>query len=521
MKWPAAALCLICAFLFLYNLQSRDFWAPDEGDFAEIAREMGNNPVVPHLNNTPYGEKPPLFYYITYGSHRLLYFLKDETSMRIPTALAALGLALFFFTTMARLSGEKEAILAASILVSAPLFYWQARFLQVDMVFTVFVSAAMLSFYRFMRLDSKPFYYLFFVFTALAFMTKGPVSIALIVPSILIYLLIRRDASLLRKKETWLGLIILAAIIVPWYLAVYSREGFPYLYENIIRQNILRFFDAWSHKRPFYYYLTTLPLDFFPWSIFLPLGIYLCLSEKEARSRVSYFMVWSAWMFLFLSLSSGKISKYMLPLLPALSVITSRAFLPEQSSYRNWAVALFAVFFLALAYFLFFVRPDWYGRFRPERVVIGALSVALSLALALSLRKKEALLAFGGLFFFLTAAYGLANLAVYEKWNPYKSPKGVTERMKPYLQDGTPWVYYGSMRGTYVYYVGAYAIHIDEHDTAGIGALGKKMKRFFILTRKRDMNEVSLALPGVKPVFEEKIGGTDMVFAAYEGDGGL
>jgi 4-amino-4-deoxy-L-arabinose transferase-like glycosyltransferase len=520
MKWLVLSLCVICSFLFLSNLQSRDFWAPDEGDFAEIARETHNNPLVPHLNNTPYGEKPPLFYYITYGSHRVLHLFRDEASMRVPTALAALCLAVFFFFTVGKFLGKKESISATAILVSAPLYYWQARYLQVDMVFAVFVAGSMLSFLRFHEQGARVYYYLFFLLAALAFMTKGPVSIALIFPSVFIYLLLRKDYSLLKRKETYAGLLILAAIIVPWYAAVYLSEGFPYLYENIIRQNLLRFFDAWSHKRPFYYYFTTLPLDFFPWSLFLPLGMYLCLAHAINRSKTAFFLIWSGWMFLFLSLSSGKISKYMLPLLPAISVITSHAFLPERSKYRTGMFAFLAAFFLAFGCLLFFYRFDLYPEFRPERIAFGVLSVALFAALALCLWKRDSFRALGAVFFFMALVYGIANLSVYEKWNSYKSPRPVTERIKPYIKDGTPWIFYGSMRGAYVYYVGAYAVHVNEHDTKRMRVLGKELKSFFILTRKRDMNEVSQSLPGVRTVFEEKIGDTVMVFAAYDGMGG-
>ncbi len=518
MKWPVLALCIICSFLFLYNTQSRDFWAPDEGDFAEIARETEYHPVVPHLNNSPYGEKPPLFYYITYGSHRALPFLRDETSMRIPTALLAAGCAIFFFAVVRRFFGIKESMISVTILITAPLYYWQARYLQVDMVFAVFTASAMLSFFRFSRDGSRAFYYLFFVFTALAFMTKGPLSIALTFPAIAIYLLFRKDFSLVRQKETYIGLLILAAIVLPWYAAVYCWEGFPYLYENIIRQNFLRFADAWSHKRPFYYYLTTLPMDFFPWSLFLPMGVYLCMTNLREKPKTAYFLIWSAWMFLFLSLSSGKISKYMLPLFPAISLIAGSVFLEERSKYRNGVFFFLSMLFFALGWLLFLYRPGWYPQFYPERLCIGIFSLAASLALAFYTWKKKPFHAFAAVALFMVLCYGTANASIYGKFNPYKSPKRVAEKMKPYIIGGTPWVYYGSMRGVYVYYAGAYATHVDEHDTKKLIALGRELKSFFILTRKRDMNEVTAALPGVRPQFEERIGETVMVFSRYDRD---
>jgi len=108
-----------------------------------------------------------------------------------------------------------------------------------------------------------------------------------------------------------------------------------------------------------------------------------------------------------------------------------------------------------------------------------------------------------------------ANISIYKKWNFYKSPKPLAEKVKPHLKDGTPWVYYGSMRGVYVYYIGKYAIHVDEHSVAGLKKL-EHMKKFYILTRKRDYKELSDSLGGVRTIFEEKTGDTPMVFSLYE-----
>jgi len=89
--------------------------------------------------------------------------------------------------------------------------------------------------------------------------------------------------------------------------------------------------------------------------------------------------------------------------------------------------------------------------------------------------------------------------------------------VKPLIRDGTPWVYYGSMRGVYVYYIGKHAIHIDEHNTVELKKL-VNMEKFYILSRKRDHKELSDTLVNVKTIFEKKIGETPMVFLLYEKD---
>jgi hypothetical protein len=110
----------------------------------------------------------------------------------------------------------------------------------------------------------------------------------------------------------------------------------------------------------------------------------------------------------------------------------------------------------------------------------------------------------------------IANVSLYSKLNLYKSPKAMCEKIKPFVKNGTPWVYYGSMRGVYVYYIGTYAIHVDEHSNHELKKLHEELREFFILTRKRDMNEVYSAFTSVNVLFEYKIGDTLMVFARYK-----
>src|ERR1035437_5617209 len=58
---PAAA----AAVLFLVAASGRDFWSPDEPDFAEHVREMleRKSLLLPYENGKPYSEKPILFYW--------------------------------------------------------------------------------------------------------------------------------------------------------------------------------------------------------------------------------------------------------------------------------------------------------------------------------------------------------------------------------------------------------------------------------------------------------------------------
>lgn len=505
------AISIICSILFFLNLQSRDFWAPDEGDFAQIARELPENPVVPHLNGKPYGEKPPLYYYITYLSKTILGSIKDEVSLRLPSGLFALLGVIFFFATIRKFFDHRKAFIAACILLSTPLYYWQARYLQVDMVFSIFVSSCLLLFLWFYDTRKEYLLYLSFLSLAFAFLVKGPLAVVLVLPIIFIFLLLEKSLKVIRPRQLVIGALISIAVILPWYIAVYIKEGAPYLYENVIRQNFLRFFDAWSHRRPFYYYFTTLPLDFFPWSLFLPLGLILSFKQLKSYGAIKYFFIWFVWMFFFLSLSSGKISKYMLPALPAIALITSFAFAVERVKYNRVMINFLACLFFVITIGLFFFKRDLYPEFYPERLVFGGLCFTLGVTLFL-LQTKRIAYTFTVIFSFMIICYTIGNIWIYKKWNNYKSPKYMCEMIKPYIKDCTPWIYYGSMRGVYMYYVEKKAIHIDEHDIKGLSQAGQSLSSFYIFTKKRDIGEVFKAFNKVDIVFEEKNSDSPMVF---------
>ncbi len=500
--------------LFFTGLGARDFWAPDEGDFAQVIRELDRDPVVPHLNNTPYAEKPPLFYYAGYVSKKAFGFLKDEQSTRFVSAAFALLTVLFFAATMIKTRGP-QGLLPPLMLLVSPLFYWQARYLQVDMLFSSFVVGSLLSYFHFSRSDAKPFLYCAALCLGCAFMTKGPIAVVLVLPVVLANVALQKRLGSVLRKEYLVAIALFLVVVVPWYVIVLGREGYAFLYENIVRQNFMRFFDAWSHKRPVYYYFTTLPLDFFPWSLFLPMGFILAFRAWKEQHQDRFFVLWFVWMFIFLSLSSGKISKYMLPLLPAACVIASLPLLSFARRYSSVVFFLLAAVFLALSGVLLFYGRVRYPEFSLQHAVLAAVCLALSLSLAYLTCKGQPLKAFGALFSALAIVFMVANTSVFAKLNHYKSPRALCNEIKQYVADGTPWVYYGSMRGVYVYYVGQPAIAIDEHHTADLRGLAARQHRFYVLTRKRDFAEMQQALGQVEPVLEEKVGDTAMVFVRY------
>ena len=78
-------------FSLFFLLGGRSLNEPDEGRYAEVAREMleTGNWLVPHFWYAPHLDKPPLAYWAVAAS--MSAFGQNEWAVRLPLALAGLS----------------------------------------------------------------------------------------------------------------------------------------------------------------------------------------------------------------------------------------------------------------------------------------------------------------------------------------------------------------------------------------------------------------------------------------------
>src|SRR6516164_8789750 len=94
-RWVRGHRQLMCvglaSLLYLIGLGRPPLWEPDEGRYAEIAREMvvDHDYITPRNNFVRYFEKPPLVYWVTAAS--LTVFGRNEFAVRLQAAIASIG----------------------------------------------------------------------------------------------------------------------------------------------------------------------------------------------------------------------------------------------------------------------------------------------------------------------------------------------------------------------------------------------------------------------------------------------
>jgi 4-amino-4-deoxy-L-arabinose transferase-like glycosyltransferase len=332
---------------------------PDEGRYAEIAREMlvSGNYLTPHLNFLPYLEKPPLVYWLTALALHLGGF--NEWAARLIPALSALGGVLAVYWLASHLWGPGTALLAGLVTATSSGYFVLARLLLLDMTLTCFMTWGLALAYVAVRKQRRlylPWAYLAF---GLAVLAKGPVGLVLPALIFLTWLgLQRRWRDFLSLWHTG-GALILAAIVLPWYILVawHNPDFFHYFF---FQEHIQRFLAPKVHAgQPFYFYLGVLAAGFLPWAFFLPWAWVASKpksTDLEAYRDRRFLLVWFGVIFLFFSLARAKLFPYLLPGLPPLAMLVARALanLVEQkdSSSPGWRWTMWVWLGLALLIFL-------------------------------------------------------------------------------------------------------------------------------------------------------------------------
>ena len=340
-KWILLLLVLLSYPLFFYKLGDRDIWSPDEDEYVQVNREMvlDGHWIYPTANGQPYNIKPPLFNWLGSAFAKLNGEVTEHTS-RLPSALAASAGLIILYLMGSKLFGHRAGLLSALIIGTTPIYIEFGRWIQINMISTVLLTATLGLFYWGYGDERKraPAYLLMYVPVGLGTLNMGLVNVVMPMIVIGLYLIAMKDIKHIFKLKIGWGLLIYLAIVAPWYVAVSLKGG--YAQDLIIVTNFTRFFKEFAHVRPFYYYLGKTPPYFLPWLIFLPGALYLCFAQqtKTERKQLLFPFLWVVGLFIFFSISKTKRSEYLLPIYPAMALLVG--YLIDRSL-RYWDDSVF------------------------------------------------------------------------------------------------------------------------------------------------------------------------------------
>lgn len=332
------------ALLLLAVTACRGYWSPDEPDFAQAVKEMRARGewLLPYLNGQPYSEKPILFYWCMKVSaiafEKLTGGLGFQQgiaawALRLPSVLASLAFLAAFHRWAVRFLQKDVAQLAAIILATTPLWFWQSQFIQIDLLFSALLAWAWLCWlagYLLLRGHAKAaregehgaWFLKAYAFLGLAFLAKGPLAVVLSSLVVAAFLLWQRDWKALGSLRPGWGALLFLLIVAPWSVMMALKAGPHYVYELVVRQNFERATHAWDHRQPWYQYGRYMLGDFFPWVLLMPALGFFFVKGGAHRAPLARFLA-LAWLmpFLFLSWVESKQGKYLLMAYPFLALL--------------------------------------------------------------------------------------------------------------------------------------------------------------------------------------------------------
>lgn len=471
-------LVAIGCILFLYLVGARDLWAPDEDEYAQISREMirSGDWIIPTCNGEAWTIKPVLLNWLI-SAISLPWGDVNEFRARVFSSLAALGTFMLTFLLGKRLFSQRAGILSALVLGTSVVFLEQARWVQTYMLSTFFSTLAIVAFYigYTTPLRRTPAYLVMYAAAGFGVLTMGPVNLAMPGLVCFTFIVIRKDLWHLKEMRIVRGAVLFLAIAAPWYIVMANQEG--YGFDLLIKTNLGRYLNTWTHSQPFYYYVPDLSWTFAPWSFFLPGALLLAFSSRrlpEHKQGITLALVWFFSLLLFFSFADGKRSQYLLGAYPALALLVG--YLLDRSL-ESWPEAFFrkaiiipSILLAALWAVLTIAGPVAAWILGREWLIPAlGLSVVTATFSGCTFRawrrdRPQQLVLLPVAFMLVLVLYGVHVLL--PRAEPYKSVRAYCEVVRSHL-DRDPdmaWGMYKSYRAVYVYYADHFTTKLSEEE---------------------------------------------------------
>jgi 4-amino-4-deoxy-L-arabinose transferase-like glycosyltransferase len=391
-----------CIFLFFYGLGQFGLVGADEPRYAQVAREMLEHQdwITPTLGGNVWLEKPVLYYWQAMLSYTL--FGVSDWAARIPSAMDATLIVLGVYVFLRRLRPGFH-LDGALMTASAAGMVGFAHAAATDMPLAAMFALALLSWYGWWETSRQGYLAGFYAFLALATLAKGPVAPVLAVGILILFALLAKDSRVVLKTIWIPGLLLFFLIALPWYVAVqlHNPEFFRVF---ILEQNLARFgSNLYHHKQPFWFYAPVVALGLMPWTVLVVAAgaetLRVWWSERTALFDSGdalnvFLLLWLVVPVLFFSLSQSKLPGYILPALPAGTLLVAeylRRHVEDDEQPSGWMVTLHAlaaaapvVPALLIGYLLTQHRLPW----SKGTAIAASVALVLALGIALTLRSK-------------------------------------------------------------------------------------------------------------------------------------
>jgi 4-amino-4-deoxy-L-arabinose transferase-like glycosyltransferase len=323
--WPLLAAFILVS---LYALGVRSLVPPDEGRYAEMAREMlaSGDWITTRLNGIKYFEKPPLQTWM--NALTFAVFGVGEWQARLWTGLCGIGGVLLAGYTGTRVFGARAGFYAALVLGSSLFWVACGQIDSLDMGLSGMTTLALCALLLAQHdgasaAERRNWMLACWAGMALAVLAKGLIGVVIPGAVLVFYTVAARDWGIWTRLHLGKGLLLFFAIATPWFVLVgLKNPEQPHFF--FIHEHFERFLLKEHHREgAWYYFLVLLLPGIVPWLGVLPQS--LLAAGRRASGAVfqpkMLLLVWTVFIMAFFTKSSSKLPGYILPIFPALALL--------------------------------------------------------------------------------------------------------------------------------------------------------------------------------------------------------
>lgn len=347
---------VFCAVCLLPMMAMRDFTPSNELRYLSIADEaIANGHLFAFYNHgIPYADKPPLYFWIVMLC-RLLFGHHSCLALSMFSLIPAFAIVGIMDRWVMKGKSAMNRMSVAGMTLTCVMFLGTMVVLRMDMLMCLFIVLALRTFYRMYtgegsrRQDSL----MLPLWIFLALFTKGPVGLLMPPLAIAVFLAVKRDWKGFRKYlglKTW-GII--AALSAVWLTCVWLEGGLEYINNLLFKQTVGRAVNAFTHARPFWFYLVTILWCLAPYTLLL-IGSFMASLlpvRKAGAEKVSdleiLFLCTIISTAAMLSSFSSKLPIYLVPVLPfcvyLFPIVLGRI---GERGWMRWSVGIFQILLL-------------------------------------------------------------------------------------------------------------------------------------------------------------------------------
>jgi 4-amino-4-deoxy-L-arabinose transferase-like glycosyltransferase len=267
---------------------------------------------------------------------------------RLPSLIGSIGAVLLTYWTALAFVSRRAAVLAGLMMASCVLLGIERLIAKTDALLLMTVVAAMGAMARAYlwdereRLDAARAWMVAAIFwTALAagVLLKGPLIVMVVALAAIALIVVDRSAGWLLTLKPIAGIIWLAVLVLPWFVAIIGRTGDAFLAESVGQDLLSKVFAGQeSHGAPPGYYFVLFWVTFWPGATLAALATPAVWQARRERS-VKFLLAWLVPSWVVFELVVTKLPHYVLPLYPAIAiliagVIDARAL--SRKSFLEW-----------------------------------------------------------------------------------------------------------------------------------------------------------------------------------------